>query len=125
MPHSAQLKQQRGSTHTFCVSACAPAALPMSGALAAKPTGKEQEKGRVEVSRVRRYWPGKAPSWAEAAGGEEAVLAGNAALLQLRTQWGDSRERERDAAGESGLETPGPRTIDSSPETQGGKDQGL
>lgn len=38
----------------------------MSGALAARPTDKESEKGRVDATRVRRYWPGKAPEWAQA-----------------------------------------------------------
>lgn len=35
------------------------------GALAARPTDKEAEKGRVEQARVRRYWAGKAPEWAK------------------------------------------------------------
>ncbi|KAF8054952.1 MFAP1 [Scenedesmus sp. PABB004] len=34
-------------------------------ALAAKHGDKEQEKGRVERTTVKRYWPGRAPSWAE------------------------------------------------------------
>lgn len=36
----------------------------MAGALAARHTDKELEKGRVDTTRVRRYWPGKAPAWA-------------------------------------------------------------
>lgn len=37
----------------------------MSGALAARPTDKELEKGRVEKTTVKRYWPGRAPAWIE------------------------------------------------------------
>ncbi len=37
----------------------------MAGALAARKTDKEVEKGRVETARVKRYWAGKAPAWAE------------------------------------------------------------
>jgi microfibrillar-associated protein 1 len=37
----------------------------MSGALAARHTDKEGEKGRVEKTTVRRYWPGRAPAWVE------------------------------------------------------------
>jgi hypothetical protein len=37
----------------------------MSGALAGRQTDKELEKGRVEKTTVKRYWPGKAPSWVE------------------------------------------------------------
>ncbi len=36
----------------------------MSGALAARHADQEGEKGRVESTKVRRYWPGKAPNWA-------------------------------------------------------------
>lgn len=36
-----------------------------SGALAAKPTDKELDKGRVEKTVVRRYRAGQAPAWAE------------------------------------------------------------
>lgn len=37
----------------------------MSGALAARHAEKELDKGRIEKTRVKRYWPGKAPEWAE------------------------------------------------------------
>eukprot|EP00882_Tetradesmus_deserticola_P007132 GHRQ01007508.1.p2 GENE.GHRQ01007508.1~~GHRQ01007508.1.p2 ORF type:complete len:314 (+),score=132.67 GHRQ01007508.1:232-1173(+) len=37
----------------------------MAGALAARHTDKELEKGRVENTRVKRYWPGRAPAWVE------------------------------------------------------------
>eukprot|EP00882_Tetradesmus_deserticola_P007184 GHRQ01007565.1.p1 GENE.GHRQ01007565.1~~GHRQ01007565.1.p1 ORF type:complete len:149 (+),score=33.82 GHRQ01007565.1:232-678(+) len=37
----------------------------MAGALAARHTDKDLEKGRVENTRVRRYWPGRAPAWVE------------------------------------------------------------
>ncbi|KAI8464933.1 MAG: splicing factor, Prp19-binding domain-containing protein [Monoraphidium minutum] len=36
-----------------------------SGALAARPTDKELDKGRVEKTTVRRYRAGQAPAWAE------------------------------------------------------------
>ncbi len=36
------------------------------GALAARPTEQEQDKGRVDQTRVKRYWAGKAPEWASA-----------------------------------------------------------
>lgn len=31
----------------------------------ARPTDKEHEKGRVEVTKVKRYWAGKVPDWAQ------------------------------------------------------------
>ncbi|GIL49029.1 hypothetical protein Vafri_5515 [Volvox africanus] len=37
----------------------------MSGALAARTALEEADKGRVDKTRVKRYWPGKAPEWAE------------------------------------------------------------
>ncbi|GIL92145.1 hypothetical protein Vretimale_12216 [Volvox reticuliferus] len=37
----------------------------MSGALAARTALEEVDKGRVDKTRVKRYWPGKAPEWAE------------------------------------------------------------
>jgi microfibrillar-associated protein 1 len=37
----------------------------MSGALAARPTDKELEKGRVVKTTVKRYWPGRVPAWIE------------------------------------------------------------
>ncbi|KAG2488247.1 hypothetical protein HYH03_013237 [Edaphochlamys debaryana] len=37
----------------------------MSGAFAARTAAEEGEKGRVDKTRVKRYWPGKAPEWAE------------------------------------------------------------
>ncbi|CAD7701159.1 unnamed protein product [Ostreobium quekettii] len=36
----------------------------MSGALAGRTINHELEKGRVEPTKVRRYWPGRAPEWA-------------------------------------------------------------
>lgn len=46
----------------------------MSGALAGRRTDKELEKGRVETARVKRYWAGKAPAWAEEQQAEEVVV---------------------------------------------------
>ncbi|PNH00171.1 Microfibrillar-associated protein 1, partial [Tetrabaena socialis] len=37
----------------------------MSGAFAARTATEEGEKGRVDRTRVKRYWPGKAPEWAD------------------------------------------------------------
>lgn len=62
----------------------------MSGALAARHTDKELEKGRVEKTTVKRYWPGRAPVWAEqqqqqpdaAAAGAGAAPATEEALAQ-------------------------------------------
>lgn len=36
----------------------------MSGALAARGADREAERGRVERTKVHRYWAGKAPEWA-------------------------------------------------------------
>ncbi|GFR53049.1 hypothetical protein Agub_g15750 [Astrephomene gubernaculifera] len=44
----------------------------MSGALAARTALEEGEKGRVDKTRVKRYWPGRAPEWAEQQQEEEA-----------------------------------------------------
>ncbi|GLC61879.1 hypothetical protein PLESTB_001813900 [Pleodorina starrii] len=44
----------------------------MSGALAARTALEEADKGRVDKTRVKRYWPGKAPEWAEQQQEEEA-----------------------------------------------------
>lgn len=35
----------------------------MSGALAGRTESKELNRGRVEATKVRRYWPGKRPDW--------------------------------------------------------------
>ncbi|KAL6769975.1 hypothetical protein ACKKBG_A33100 [Auxenochlorella protothecoides x Auxenochlorella symbiontica] len=35
----------------------------MSGALAARGASEEGNRGRVEATKVRRYWPGKRPDW--------------------------------------------------------------
>lgn len=35
----------------------------MSGALAGRREVNELNKGRVEATKVRRYWPGKRPDW--------------------------------------------------------------
>ncbi|GAB4819558.1 hypothetical protein N2152v2_006604 [Parachlorella kessleri] len=35
----------------------------MSGALAGRSQAKELNRGRVEATKVRRYWPGKRPDW--------------------------------------------------------------
>lgn len=44
----------------------------MSGALAGRGQAAELNKGRVEATKVRRYWPGKRPDWvAEDEEGEE------------------------------------------------------
>jgi hypothetical protein len=37
----------------------------MSGAIAGR-SAQEKDKGRVEATKVKRYWPGKAPEWADA-----------------------------------------------------------
>jgi hypothetical protein len=37
----------------------------MSGALAGRSSDREQDKGRVEKTKVQRYWAGKLPGWAE------------------------------------------------------------
>ncbi len=44
----------------------------MSGAMAARTAVAEGDKGRVDKTRVKRYWPGKAPEWAEEQQEEEA-----------------------------------------------------
>lgn len=59
----------------------------MSGALAARPTDKELEKGRVEKTTVKRYWPGRAPAWIaqqqqEAAAAAAAAVPAEDALAQ-------------------------------------------
>ncbi|GMH42707.1 hypothetical protein BSKO_10626 [Bryopsis sp. KO-2023] len=46
----------------------------MANALAGKFLDKEVEKGRVNPTKVKRYWPGRAPDWAQEED-EEAVLA--------------------------------------------------
>jgi microfibrillar-associated protein 1 len=48
----------------------------MSGALAGRHTDKELEKGRVENTRVTRYWPGKKPDWVNEDDPEEALVRG-------------------------------------------------
>lgn len=45
----------------------------MAGALAARHTDKELEKGRVEKTTVKRYWPGKAPDWVGASSRDDAA----------------------------------------------------
>ena len=45
----------------------------MSGALAARYTDKEFEKGRVERTKVKRYRAGEVPDWAEEASKEGQV----------------------------------------------------
>lgn len=53
----------------------------MAGALAARHTDKELEKGRVERTTVKRYWPGKAPDWAGTRT-EDAALPTEEAITQ-------------------------------------------
>ena len=48
----------------------------MAGALAGRHTDKELEKGRVENTRVTRYWPGKAPDWVKEDEAEENLVRG-------------------------------------------------
>lgn len=48
----------------------------MSGALAARASDKEQDRGRVDKARVQRYWQGKAPDWGTEAQDDEARDAG-------------------------------------------------
>eukprot|EP00198_Chlamydomonas_reinhardtii_P012881 XP_001702218.1 predicted protein [Chlamydomonas reinhardtii] len=47
----------------------------MSGAFAARTALEESDKGRVDRTRVKRYWPGKAPEWAEQQEEAEAAAA--------------------------------------------------
>ncbi|KAG2424810.1 hypothetical protein HXX76_014232 [Chlamydomonas incerta] len=47
----------------------------MSGAFAARTATEEGDKGRVDRTRVKRYWPGKAPEWAEQQEEAEAAAA--------------------------------------------------
>lgn len=58
----------------------------MSGALAARHTDKELEKGRVEKTTVKRYWPGRAPAWLEQQKQEaaEAALTEDALAKQVQ-----------------------------------------
>lgn len=37
----------------------------MSGAVAGRAAAVDENKGRVEATKVRRYWPGKRPDWVE------------------------------------------------------------
>lgn len=46
----------------------------MANALAGRILDKEVEKGRVNPTKVKRYWPGRAPDWAQDED-EEAVLS--------------------------------------------------
>ncbi|KAJ9516794.1 hypothetical protein QJQ45_027200 [Haematococcus lacustris] len=45
-----------------------------------RPTDKESEKGRVDQTRVRRYWAGKAPEWAADASLAELQLGDREAV---------------------------------------------
>mmetsp|Transcript_17478 Transcript_17478/g.37773 ORF Transcript_17478/g.37773 Transcript_17478/m.37773 type:complete len:486 (-) Transcript_17478:38-1495(-) len=56
----------------------------MSGALAAKPTDKESEKGRVDKTKVKRYWPGRAPEWIDQQ--EDEVVIAAATRERTRTE---------------------------------------
>ncbi|KAG2429704.1 hypothetical protein HYH02_013961 [Chlamydomonas schloesseri] len=47
----------------------------MSGAFAARTAQEEADKGRVDRTRVKRYWPGKAPEWADQQEEAEAAAA--------------------------------------------------
>jgi microfibrillar-associated protein 1 len=47
----------------------------MSGVRAARTAEAEQEKSRVAATKVKRYWPGKAPDWAD---GDDAPAPGDA-----------------------------------------------
>uniref|UniRef100_A0A383V586 Micro-fibrillar-associated protein 1 C-terminal domain-containing protein n=1 Tax=Tetradesmus obliquus TaxID=3088 RepID=A0A383V586_TETOB len=55
----------------------------MAGALAARHTDKELEKGRVEKTTVKRYWPGRAPAWVESQQ-QDAVPADEALAQQVQ-----------------------------------------
>lgn len=58
-----------------------------SGALAARPTDKELDKGRVEKTTVRRYRAGQAPAWAEQqAPASAAATAAQANALAVQVQ---------------------------------------
>lgn len=46
----------------------------MSGVQAAVHTEQGKNQGRVEQTKVKRYWPGKAPDWAGSDGEEEALV---------------------------------------------------
>lgn len=61
----------------------------MSGARAWREATKEQEKGRIETSTVKRYRPGQAPEWM--AEDEEEGVEG---LFQV----GSLKERQRGAS---------------------------
>lgn len=54
----------------------------MSGALAGRQTDKELEKGRVEKTTVKRYWPGRAPAWIEQQQEQAAAVPSEDALAQ-------------------------------------------
>jgi hypothetical protein len=62
----------------------------MSGALAARHAdSKELEKGRVEKTTVRRYWPGRAPAWLQEQQQQQAGAAAdgtNAPAAELAAQ---------------------------------------
>ena len=48
----------------------------MSGAYAGRQAQDESEKGRVDRTKVGRYWPGRAPKWAEEQqAGDQAAAA--------------------------------------------------
>lgn len=46
----------------------------MSGALAARNADKELEKGRVDKTKVKRYWAGRAPEWVQQQQEDEPVV---------------------------------------------------
>ena len=47
----------------------------MSGAVAARGDGDKGDKGRVETTKVKRYWPGKLPDWAKDEEDEDLLTA--------------------------------------------------
>jgi microfibrillar-associated protein 1 len=58
----------------------------MSGALAGRQTDKELEKGRVEKTTVKRYWPGRAPAWIEQQQQEQAAAVPSEDALAQQVQ---------------------------------------
>lgn len=54
----------------------------MAGALAARHTDKELEKGRVEKTTVKRYWPGRAPDWVNSRIADDAAVPTEEAIAQ-------------------------------------------
>jgi hypothetical protein len=48
--------------------------------LAARQAKEEGNKGRVAPTKVKRYWPGKAPEWADGGDADDGLPAAVAAV---------------------------------------------